>query len=87
MGSPVAVKKFHESALEFKPEDIRKEVALLSLLDHPNLVEFIGAKVTTSQLYVVTALMDTDMCNYLKLQTDPMPWALLLRVLSYFYFC
>lgn len=33
----VAVKKFHEGALEFKPDEIRTEIAIMSLLHHENV--------------------------------------------------
>ncbi|KAL7712138.1 Serine-threonine protein kinase [Entamoeba marina] len=60
-GNKVAIKMFSESSLQFRTEDFLQEIAVMSLLHHPNVIKTYGATVALktdeeSTFYIVTEL-------------------------------
>ena len=73
----VAIKKLSFEALEVEDFLImfKKEVALLAILNHPNVVDFIGV-VTFPSYYMVTAYMHEGALDEILHDMDtPMPWS------------
>ena len=72
----VAIKKLSFEALEVEDFLImfKKEVALLAILEHPNIVDFVGV-VTFPSYYMVTAYMHEGALDEILHDPDtPMPW-------------
>ncbi|KAG6492776.1 hypothetical protein ZIOFF_047741 [Zingiber officinale] len=68
-GIQVAVKKFSDEVMtdEDKLRAFRDELALLQLIRHPNVVQFLGAVTQSSPMMIVTEyLRKGDLCAYLK---------------------
>lgn len=60
-GLKVAVKSLHEKiASEYNESHFKREMGIASLLHHPNLVQFIGAKIGRNPL-ILTELMTTSL--------------------------
>lgn len=60
-GLKVAVKSLHEKiASEYNESHFKREMGIASLLHHPNLVQFIGAKIGCNPL-ILTELMTTSL--------------------------
>lgn len=55
-GKIVAVKVFSETNLVYDEQEIRREAALMSVLDHPNLVRYIGACLKPRNMFILTEL-------------------------------
>jgi serine/threonine protein kinase len=56
---PVAVKIIRKSTLNRRSESyIRREIQVLSYLDHPNIVRFLGAYESKDEICIVTEYMD-----------------------------
>ncbi len=73
----VAIKKLSFEALEVEDFLImfKKEVALLAILNHPNVVDFVGV-VTFPSYYMVTGYMHEGALDEILHDMDtPMPWA------------
>lgn len=55
-GKTVAIKVFSENNLAYDEQEIRREAALMSVLDHPNLVRYIGACLKPRNMFIITEL-------------------------------
>lgn len=80
----VAIKKLSFEALEVDDFLImfKKEVALLSMLNHPNVIDFVGV-VTFPSYYMVTQYMHEGALDEILHDPDtPMPWARRVSLLA-----
>lgn len=55
-GRTVAIKIFSENNLAYDEQEIRREAALMSILDHPNLVRYVGACLKPKSMLIITDL-------------------------------
>jgi len=53
-GKDCAIKQFDVNSIAFNPEDFQKEIALLSVTDHPKTVKFYGACTKGDKPFIVT---------------------------------
>ena len=58
-GRHVAVKKFSPNNITFDRAEVVREAALMSILDHPNLVEYIGSCLNPRNMFIVIDLYPT----------------------------
>eukprot|EP01114_Cavostelium_apophysatum_P013008 TRINITY_DN3062_c0_g1_i1.p1 TRINITY_DN3062_c0_g1~~TRINITY_DN3062_c0_g1_i1.p1 ORF type:complete len:754 (+),score=209.48 TRINITY_DN3062_c0_g1_i1:33-2294(+) len=80
-GNEVAIKEFSDSMLNFSIVEFKREVAILSMLRHENLVPFYGAAMNNPNcLYVITKFMvGGNLREYLKSSIE-IPYATRLRI-------
>ncbi|KAH3742912.1 serine/threonine kinase [Pelomyxa schiedti] len=80
-GMPVAVKKLHDDLSSVALEEFKREIGMVCLLRHPNLVECIGAATKcTEKLYIVCELVTRgSLDSLLATSTEPLPFSLQLR--------
>lgn len=52
----MAIKVFSENNLAYDEQEIRREAALMSILDHPNLVRYVGACLKPRNMLIITEL-------------------------------
>ncbi|KAH3759444.1 TKL protein kinase [Pelomyxa schiedti] len=65
-GQEVAIKHYSEDNVQFNLKDFRKEIAIMSVLDHENLIRCIGACTADPQhLYIVTPLLKFSLASFL----------------------
>ncbi len=57
-GRDVAIKVFDPMGLYFNLEEIRRELALGSMIEHPNIVTFYGGSLGPSKTFIVMEFMD-----------------------------
>ncbi|KAK5584881.1 hypothetical protein RB653_006499 [Dictyostelium firmibasis] len=76
-GKEVAVKIFNEGSFSFRLEDFLKEVAILGLISHPNLLKLKGACIaprsTNSTFMIVTELMHKGTLLEVINKNKPLP--------------
>jgi serine/threonine protein kinase len=75
-GKPVAVKKFHG----VPREDFLKEISIMSVVQHPNLVECYGGCTQKDNLYIVQELMQANISDILRVKTISLDLGIKLRV-------
>jgi hypothetical protein len=83
----VAVKKFDVDSLAFSMDEFLLEVALMNVLDHPNVVNAYGASVHPPDLFIVCKLFQESLSdrlfNYDPLcmtPPSPIPFSLILSI-------
>eukprot|EP00727_Mastigamoeba_balamuthi_P000856 m51a1_g10768 putative protein kinase like protein (954) ;mRNA; f:34577-38607 len=79
-GTSVAMKVFSEDNLAFNELEIRREAALLSVIDHPNLVRYVGACLRAPQFFVVTELYPTNLQHVIEAAGQALATPVLLRI-------
>ncbi|KAF2072719.1 hypothetical protein CYY_005960 [Polysphondylium violaceum] len=76
-GKEVAVKIFNEGSYSFRLEDFLKEVAIMGLINHPNLLKLEGAcitpRATESTFMIVTELMHKGTLFDVIKKNKPLP--------------
>ena len=77
-GTTVAVKKFKASVVEFEPQVFRQEVAIISILRHPDLVSCIGACTHNKESLsiVVEYMPQGSLDSYIRSSDPPGPFPL-----------
>lgn len=75
-GKPVAVKKFHG----VQREDFLKEISIMSVVQHPSLVECYGGCTQKDNLYIVQELMQANISDILRVKTISLDLGIKLRV-------
>ncbi|KAL6076116.1 Eukaryotic translation initiation factor 2 alpha kinase 3 [Balamuthia mandrillaris] len=82
LGTDVAIKKLFFVDDEFMQKYIEREMATLTGLSHPNIVQLMGLCIDTDDMYIVTEFISGgNLRSKLKDQSIPMDWKLRIRVL------
>lgn len=79
-GRNVAMKRFSELSFSYDEQEIRREAALMSILEHPNLVTFIGACLQPGMMFVLTELYPANLQSVVEDLSIELPLPLQLRI-------
>ncbi|KAH3732426.1 protein kinase [Pelomyxa schiedti] len=78
-GKEVAIKKYGQENLVWNPKEFRKQIALMSVVDHPNLLTCIGAcTADPNNLYVISELLPYSVFSLVE--QEPLPESERIRI-------
>eukprot|EP00211_Chloroparvula_japonica_P016886 CAMPEP_0119136484 /NCGR_PEP_ID=MMETSP1310-20130426/21507_1 /TAXON_ID=464262 /ORGANISM="Genus nov. species nov., Strain RCC2339" /LENGTH=284 /DNA_ID=CAMNT_0007127473 /DNA_START=36 /DNA_END=887 /DNA_ORIENTATION=+ len=75
-GTPVAIKAIFDCSNSVVKKLIKREIAALKNMRHPNIVQFMGCSLHNGGVYIVTEFVEGgNLWSRLKDRTKPMPWS------------
>lgn len=74
------MKRFSELSFSYDEQEIRREAALMSILEHPNLATYIGACLQPGCMFILTELYPTNLQTVVEDTSVSLPLPLMLRI-------
>lgn len=79
-GREVAMKRFSELSFSYDEQEIRREAAIMSILEHPNLATYIGACLQPGCMFILTELYPANLQTVVEDTSVSLPLPLMLRI-------
>ena len=87
-GKDAAIKLFYEMRGQQEEKEVLREMSILALLDHPNIITMFGAGKKDRRLFIVEELASFSLAYYLRMKKTEINWPqrrhIALQVCSYF---